>query len=95
MTDAELDKLDRLCDAASDGPWDVGHSRDGREGFSITSDWLDTVCVLDMNESGAFDDETRERIAADFNFIAAARSALPALIGDVRRLRADQPLVVG
>jgi hypothetical protein len=55
---------------------------------------LEVVCSPDEDEPGCFDDEAKARMAANFDFIAAARAALPALLAEVRRLRVDSPIVV-
>jgi hypothetical protein len=68
-----LDELERLCNAATPGPW---MSRSG----SVWSECdRNPVCDVDMGSS--LDD------APDALFIAAARHALPKLIAEVRRLR--------
>jgi hypothetical protein len=60
---------------------------------SVFNTGIATICCLEEGEPGDFDDPTRDQIAADFAFIAAARTELPALIAEVRRLRADTPFI--
>jgi hypothetical protein len=96
MTDAELDALARVCNAASEGPWGVTRvDEEGCQLFAVTAGERGVVCMLDEDERGSFDDESEAAVAADFALIAAARAALPALIAEVRRLRADTPIQTG
>ena len=57
----KLDDLQKLCDAASPGPWQPWDCRLGKDGD------------YDVSE--------------DSFFVAAARTAMPELIAEVRRLR--------
>lgn len=80
ITDEELARIEALCDAATPGPWIecVETSRDGLFQFS-----------------GIVSDAAREHIAGSVNtagdsaFIAESRAAVPALVAEVRRLRAE------
>jgi len=89
ITDTYLSDLERLSAAAAPGPWDVSHVRDGVESFAVVHP-AGTVCFESEEEAGDFDRDVRDLIAADFAFIAAARSAIPALVAEVRRLRAGR-----
>ena len=78
LTDAELDEIEALCNAAQDGPWTIYGN--GASAWIVNSagdaelgNWL--VC-RDV------------RRPEDRAFIARARTALPALIAEVRSLRA-------
>ncbi|HEX3152929.1 MAG TPA: hypothetical protein VHR66_32960 [Gemmataceae bacterium] len=95
MTDAELDRLEQLCDMATGGPWNIGRNLDGCRGLSLVGPTFVTICNIEEDKPVDFDDPTLVQIGADFAFMSAARSALPALLAEVRRLRADQPFVVG
>jgi hypothetical protein len=92
-SDEALAALDLLCAAAAPGPWRAEHLADDLETFAIVHR-DGTVCAEQEDEPGAFDDEMRAMIGADFAFIAAARTTLPALVAEVRRLRGDQPIIV-
>ena len=78
MTQAELDALKALADAATPGPW-------------LTNGWYDGIrysILFSANE------RFTETLAYNLNredaaFIAATRAAVPALIAEVERLRAD------
>jgi len=95
MTDAKLDNLERLHNATSRKPWAVTHvDDDGIERFSITSDRLSTVCILDEDEPFDFDEDLRDEIAGNFAFIAAAHAAFPKLIAEVRRLRSSDSAIM-
>lgn len=82
MTESELSALQALCDAATPGEW----VRNETWGL------VDAGCIV---ETATARGDPRLRIAtlsgagieADAAFIAAARTALPALIAEVRRLR--------
>jgi len=71
----DLDELQRLCDAATPGPWKFG---DGYAWFTVDGPDGREVC-----ETGDATDAAHH----DGAFIAAARDALPKLIAEVRRLR--------
>jgi len=99
MSDEELDRLEALCNAATPGPWfwDDGdppsallslYNGPDLPGFPMDEDKfgersLENPAVLSLDEWG-----TDELTANDRTFIVAARTALPALIAEVRRLRA-------
>jgi hypothetical protein len=78
MTDNELDRLQALVDAATKGPWEY-HDRGTNYDWDVTG-----PRCLDLSGyvKGMF--WNRENAA----FIAASRDAMPALIAEVRRLRA-------
>jgi hypothetical protein len=71
----DLDALQRLCDAATCGPWEAD---DGS--MTVRSDDV-VVCDVDTG--------LREGDLADAAFISAARDALPKLIARVRELQAE------
>lgn len=82
MTPAELDALERLCEAATPARWRAGavekHHVFARHDEGLAGLGGERV-LLRMNEH--FPHE------ADAAFIAAAREAVPALIAEVRHLR--------
>lgn len=78
MTNEELDALQALCDGATPGPWrteDVGEPPKRR--WVVDAKYR---CVAGGTAGGI------GPRAFDADFIAAARTALPALIAEVRRL---------
>jgi len=87
MTDEELNFIGVLCNVATPGPWKYVDLNDqylaivrqdsdgGVDDFDYASDWTDLLV-----------DENRY---ADAAFMANARSDLPALIAEVRRLREE------
>lgn len=84
MSDEELDRLERLADGATPGPWDDRHRGCLRIPIiaphpARDADWR---LIADVRSAG------RER-EANAAFIAAARTAVPELIAEVRRLRAQ------
>jgi len=84
MTNEELGRLERICEAATPGPWEAERIQlsDGTEWWAMApmSKRLFSVAVI-TNEHG----QTNE--ASNASFIAASRTALPSLIAEVRRLR--------
>lgn len=94
MTPERLAELRRLADAATPGPWAweatsqqdnswcVGTTDPPHEGEVVTDD--DTVVVDWVAESG-----NAERLA-DAAFLAASRTAVPDLLDEVERLRAER-----
>jgi hypothetical protein len=83
LTDADLDRMSRLVEAATAGPWFsyvVGRDPDAIAN-RIELGWC--------NELGSFKSmETVGATAADQDFIASARQDLPRLLLEVRILRA-------
>lgn len=90
MTDEQLQEWSVLAEAATPGPWKSGWS------------WQDAINggKSAWSEGPVHVGETLSQVApqaiADAAFIAAAREAVPALVAEVRRLRAelaaDQPV---
>ncbi len=77
MTSDELNALDALCAAATPGPWSSASQRED----GATFDWYWVEAPTNGNVTSDHLDMD------DATFIAAARTALPALIAEVRRLR--------
>ncbi len=80
MTDDELTALESLANAATPGEWRaIPYAGPGPDGSWQVD--APITCVADCFES--------DRPKADAAFIAAARTSVPALIAEVRRLRLD------
>lgn len=80
----DLDALQALCDAATPGPWEAHTS-------SRACEYLPKVMSHDGCEEIAYFPETSDfRRGENHNcaLVAAARTAMPALIEEVRALRA-------
>ena len=104
MTDERLAELERLCAAATPGPWAWGpHNSDEEyppnlQGYPTEPDIRDgggkDVPVFAWPEvmyAGEYEGEYFIDVELpDAAFIAAARAALPELLAEVRRLRAEQ-----
>lgn len=73
----DLDALRKLCDEATSGPWEVRIDRYDPVVVGAGSNWP-------HGDDDAY--ATAYRLA-DAKFLAAARSAVPALIAEVDRLR--------
>ncbi len=81
----DLDALQRLCDAATPGPWvysELLASIGGRDGA--------LVCAMTTSQLDEAGDEQNPQAAADGEFLEAARDALPRLIAKVRELQAAE-----
>ena len=82
LDDSELLRIQRLCEAATPGPWKAYiEGRDHESGSSFIQ-----TSGPDIELSGARDE--------DYDFIASARQDLPRLLDEVRRLR-QQLLKIG
>ncbi len=96
MTDDELDRLDALAQAATPGPWQV-RKHPGEFDMVRQAEWTTcgdpghwdcavTQTVHDVSVSHSH--LSSDRAMRDAAFIAASRTAIPALVAEVRRLRA-------
>lgn len=96
MTNEELAELKTLEQAATPGPWrgffSVGIDTQwfdvearGEEVLSAESEPSFKMCHIDGHK--ALEEAVRQK-RADVNFVAAARTAVPALIAEVERLQA-------
>lgn len=83
LTPAELDAIEARANAATPGPWEAKFPvRDDFEYvrlFSFTT-YLGSVCNTDMDH---------EETKYNADFIAASRTDVPRLVGEVRRLTAE------
>lgn len=78
----DLDELERLALAATDGPWESYHEMKDLELDCFIADLADAY-VAPSKERG-FSGGSPE---GDADLIAAARTAIPELVAEVRRLR--------
>ena len=82
MTDTpplDLDAIEQRANAASDGPW-WNDSHEIYAGHGTSDDqWIGETCNIDLLDAGA----------ANGAFLAAARQDVPALVAEIRRLRAE------
>lgn len=80
MNEERLAELEQLASEASSGPWSVGQF------------WIGDLC---LHRVYSFEAEPIAdlRYLHDAAFIAAARAAVPALVAEVRRLRAENDLL--
>jgi hypothetical protein len=82
MDEKQLQEWEALANAASPGPWEAA-----RPEHAIPGPGCPMVVNGPQAEPGAYDDEMRP---ADAYFIAAARTAVPALVAEVRRLKRSE-----
>lgn len=79
LTDDDLGRIQRLCDAATQGPWKAYiEDRDHESGSSFIQ-----TADNDIELTGAS--------IADYDFIASARQDIPRLLAEVAKLRALLP----
>jgi hypothetical protein len=101
MTDGELDRLEQLAAAATPGPWQWYHPsefphdiRVARASKLVRNDPVRGY-VFRMTHShskkwsGSADGAHLDPSEDDARFIVAARAAVPELIAEVQRLRAE------
>jgi hypothetical protein len=81
MTDAELEAIEARANAATEGPW--GFTYDGSSAWSIGP-----VSDPQLHRIANVYSRGKEVEQADPEFIAAARTDVPKLVAEVRRLRA-------
>lgn len=85
LTEDELKQLRELCDAATDGPWWV--SDDGlNDVWNGEEEFAENLIAPGCVRHG---EAPSERIRADQDFIAAARTALPQLLDEIDRLKKE------
>lgn len=79
-TRLDLDAIEARANAATPGPWctDSWEIYQGTE-YVAGAEWIGETC-----RAGEMDDSR-----ADAEFVAAARTDVPALVAEVRRLRAE------
>jgi hypothetical protein len=94
MTEDELSWIERRADAASPGEWLDGWDYDENEGHFILAK-TDDGELFSLAEALPVDifnpclQVEAKRLRANAEFIAAARTDIPALAYEVRRLRAE------
>ena len=85
MTPEELDAIQARADAAAPGPWtvdtDFGHNEYDEETDAPQAAYVPESLTVDLEEYDAMSVATAE-------FVARAREDVPALVAEVRRLRA-------
>lgn len=89
ITNDELDRLEALDKAATPGPWLPGEDGDGYQVVTnATGEIKIAMEPMGYSEaSGSWSTYWGKDVEADFRLLAAARTALPALIAEVRSLR--------
>lgn len=94
MTDGELTAIEARCNAATPGPWTFAHGGlPGDDGWSLRSDNAAADVVKLVAECWPCSihggQKHREELRFNGDFIAHARTDVPALIDEVKRLRAQ------
>ena len=108
LTDQQLDDIDARAKAATPGPWGV-YEYGGGTKLDIAADLQDTGCgyrarreIASLEDEPLDNDPTHRewtaeedwaQVQADAAFVAAARTDVPALVDEIRRLR-DQMAAV-
>lgn len=95
ITPAQLEEWKRLAEAATPGEWTQRLANDGTGDRGIKAPSKRNViaeCFADMDYDG---ERALSGCKANAAFIAASRTALPALIAEVERLRAEAARLEG
>lgn len=83
-TEADLARWEALADQATPGPWRVGHPWSAEEYWHYLCSEASKAYIIgpyDVDEGGI------ASTPDDAAFLAASRTAVPALVDEVRRLR--------
>lgn len=94
MTEERLAELERLADAATVGPWDAIREVDHPERGAIlvyAAPGGGFNCLAHPFTTHTGRVEARMDRLADADFCAKARTAIPELLAEVRRLREQVP----
>ena len=83
LTDADLDAIEQRANAATEGPWEAGDDDWDGGYIRMPADGFGVAYIATHIQQGA------DEGCADAEFIAHARADVPALLAEVRRLRAD------
>jgi hypothetical protein len=101
LSDAELDQIERRADAATPGPWFVRLLDDAMSLVAVSTQpdtgqgerWPDfepsTIIAATVVQEPRYVDIEDGRWDENAHFIARARSDIPRLVAEVRRLRAQ------
>ena len=87
IDDATLNEWQAVCDAATEGPWSTDKPPKDRDGWAqgvVVAATERGQCVYCSGEHGVAPEANRK-------FIALARTVVPHLIAEVRRLREPMP----
>ncbi len=90
MTDLDLDSIKARCEAATPGPWRWWDASELRSLVFEDDPHLDDLSAPIVGEPimGGFGEPEWDISVADAEFIAHAREDVPALVAEVKRLRA-------
>ena len=94
MTEQELEQIEARANAATPGPW-TGDRSDGTIKYKMLGGENHNFVILDVdhknNSSGFYTEDyiPYEQCTANEEFVKHARTDIPALIAEVRRLEAD------
>lgn len=95
MTDDELNAIEARCNAATEGPWEAQEGDYMPEFYQVRD--VPTGClIIDTDNFGCGTDPQPDYVffsPENARFVACARTDIPLLIAEVRRLRlaAKQP----
>lgn len=92
MDEEELARLERLAGAATPGPWKAEVAERSYPDQAQVIDAPTKCSIIDTYNSGCASDPCPDEVffsPENARFIAAARTALPALVAEVRRLQAE------
>lgn len=81
----DLDAIRARVDAATEGPWEWSANSDDR--FFVTGGGEGAAVNIEVDSHDGNWSMSRQRMQADAQFIATARTDVPALLDEVERLR--------
>lgn len=83
MTDARLTEIEALEAAATEGPWEITYDHDDRPDTDLSVTFPTAIGPFTWIE------HPTAREDADSVFVAAARTAVPEMAAEIRRLRVE------
>lgn len=90
MTPEQLDEIEARANRATEGPWTVSETVDETEYGSYTACGVQPIAPLEWySDSDVAHVALEPMVEEDAKFIAAARTDVPNLVAEVRRLRAQ------
>ncbi len=86
----DLDRLEALANAATQGPWHLNEEGFGKHGVpTIYATDEELRYIAKCRDLPAHENHAPTDDRANARFIATARTAIPQLITEIRRLRAE------
>jgi hypothetical protein len=87
LTPERIAEIEKRCNAATAGPW--FHRQAGMEGHGQAYDWIADAEGVGRHSKIIVSRESVYGGTPDYSFIAHARTDIPDLVSEVKRLRAE------